>query len=253
MNDLDCWQNPAMPAPQNYHDFPLPDISVRDRNRLEKGPQSALTVAKSWRPSGASTIFEVAIATLCRFALRLVDRTTGRAYSADELEAKILEQVDTTILELEEAPVDAVEGVAASLLFFFTEPTESFQIVSLAENFGEPDIYVSYSVDETFLSPTEAAAYVVTNWPEESNLAASHTTPPSAFVRITCKDIGVGGNDYAFDTPGGPINGLPANLTGGVDAVTGTPGTTGQIAIHGEDAYICVRPSPALWKLITPE
>jgi hypothetical protein len=184
--------------------------------------------------------------------LQLAANDAALAALEDRVEVLENEEEGIPVLELEEPPVDAVEGVAASLLFFFTEPADNVQIVSLAENFGEPDIYVGYSVDETFLSPAEAAAYVVTNWPEESDLTASHTTPPSAFVRITCKDIGVSGNDYAFDTPGGPINGLPASLSGGVDAVTGTPGILGQHAIvNGEDAYICVQESPVKWEKLS--
>jgi hypothetical protein len=40
-------------------------------------------LAKSWQPRG--TALENLMATLCRYSLRVIDRSTGEAYSADEL------------------------------------------------------------------------------------------------------------------------------------------------------------------------
>lgn len=78
-----------MGAPKNYNDFPEPDNSTSAQ--VNGGPSSfnVRKIGDLWRPKGIN--FEPLIATLARVALRLVDRETGISYSADELEAKILQ------------------------------------------------------------------------------------------------------------------------------------------------------------------
>lgn len=64
-------------------------------------------MARMWRPKRGS-ILESVLCTLSRFSLRLIDRTTGKAYSADELEAKILAQTSGTPLVLSAPPENGV-------------------------------------------------------------------------------------------------------------------------------------------------
>lgn len=81
-----------MPRPKNYHQIPKPSTSVSERNRLEPGALDEKTLSRLWRPR-AGSLLEVMLSTISRVSLRLIDRVTGDAYSADELEAKILEAV----------------------------------------------------------------------------------------------------------------------------------------------------------------
>ncbi len=74
-----------MNAPTQFHQLPAPDSTVAGRNNKDASPseKSFAQLAKHWKPS--DTPFEQLVATISRFAHRLVDRTTGKAYSADEL------------------------------------------------------------------------------------------------------------------------------------------------------------------------
>lgn len=49
-------------------------------------------MARLWRP--VETFLEIAACTLARYALRVIDRSTGIPYSADELKAWILADVE---------------------------------------------------------------------------------------------------------------------------------------------------------------
>ena len=72
-----------MPKPANPVEFPKPQ-SGWSGNRFNISPKVALaTIAKLWRPSGTTAMADAA--TLALVALRVVDRTTGSPYSADEL------------------------------------------------------------------------------------------------------------------------------------------------------------------------
>lgn len=79
----------GMSAPQNNQEVPAPDSDwMRDHQADAPATRSLTKMARLWRPFG--TFFETGAATIARYAHRLIDRTTGKAYSADELEAKIL-------------------------------------------------------------------------------------------------------------------------------------------------------------------
>lgn len=78
-----------MPRPKNYHQVPKPSSAVAARNRLEAGALDEKILSRLWRPR-AGSLLEVVLATISRVSLRLIDRNTGEAYSADELETKIL-------------------------------------------------------------------------------------------------------------------------------------------------------------------
>lgn len=71
-------------AANNFHELPNPHSSVSGVNTTDAGSQKPSRVAEKWRPAG-TPITEPKVSTLSRFAGRLIDRLTGRAYSADEL------------------------------------------------------------------------------------------------------------------------------------------------------------------------
>lgn len=66
----------------DFSQFPEPHPSVAGDRHTENRPGLIARLARLWRPQGAK---EQELSTLSRFAGRVIDRTTGRAYSADEL------------------------------------------------------------------------------------------------------------------------------------------------------------------------
>jgi len=70
-----------MATPTNLADFPIPHSTVAGPANTAGEPLAAS--AKAYVPK--NTQLETPGSTLARFALRLSDRATGRAYSADEL------------------------------------------------------------------------------------------------------------------------------------------------------------------------
>lgn len=78
--------DPSKPA---FHQIPEPAVAfARENTTSPTGRRSIADIAKRWLPKNVS--IETLIATVARNALRLIDRGTGEAYSADELQAKIL-------------------------------------------------------------------------------------------------------------------------------------------------------------------
>lgn len=73
-----------MAAPSNNQEAPAPDATWKQGHDVDAAPRNSLVKkARLWRPAGQ--VLEAAAATLGRYALRLIDRATGRAFSADEL------------------------------------------------------------------------------------------------------------------------------------------------------------------------
>lgn len=73
-----------MPTPQDLHKLPNPHSSIAGRNNRDSGDNSSLKrQAVKYRPAGTSA--ESLVSIVARFAATLIDRKTGRAYSADEL------------------------------------------------------------------------------------------------------------------------------------------------------------------------
>jgi hypothetical protein len=81
----------------DFSQFPDPHASVAGDRHTENRPGLMAKIARLWRPRGAS---EPELSTLARFAGRLIDRKTGRAYSADELGDFIKDYIETSVLGL---------------------------------------------------------------------------------------------------------------------------------------------------------
>jgi hypothetical protein len=112
-----------MSAPGNYHEIPAPSPKTSATIRNTPSAFSLRRIAELWRPDGGR--LETLLATLARVSLRLVDRKTGIAYSADELEAKILGQTGSDedddsgkfVQILDESPISEQLEVSGSLTF----------------------------------------------------------------------------------------------------------------------------------------
>ena len=72
-----------MPKPTNPIEFPTPAGAWTGNRFLASTKRSLTAIAKLWRPSGTNMAADAAVLSLV--ALRVVDRTTGIPYSADEL------------------------------------------------------------------------------------------------------------------------------------------------------------------------
>lgn len=75
-----------MSAPANPQDFPNPSATFR--GTAQRANPIAQKLAKAWQPAG--TALEGLLSTLCRYALRVIDRETGEAYSADQLQRRTI-------------------------------------------------------------------------------------------------------------------------------------------------------------------
>ena len=76
-----------MPTPSK-NQIPDPHVDFAGRNNLDSsGKNSFRRKAKLFAPE--NTNMEEMVSTVSRYALRLIDRVTGKAYSADELQEKI--------------------------------------------------------------------------------------------------------------------------------------------------------------------
>jgi hypothetical protein len=72
----------------NYHEIPNPDNDAAGRNHHDRGNFSITKNADKWRPAGAPPT-EPKVSTVSRFAGRLIDRLTGKCYTADEIEGRV--------------------------------------------------------------------------------------------------------------------------------------------------------------------
>ena len=82
-------------AANNFHELPNPHSSVSGVNTSDAGNQKPSRVAEKWRPAG-TPVTEPKVSTISRFAGRLIDRLTGKAYSADELLNRDITAADIT-------------------------------------------------------------------------------------------------------------------------------------------------------------
>lgn len=82
-------------AANNFHELPNPHSSVSGVNTSDAGNQKPSRVAEKWRPAG-TPVTEPKVSTISRFAGRLIDRLTGKAYSADELLSRPVAAADIT-------------------------------------------------------------------------------------------------------------------------------------------------------------
>lgn len=72
-----------MTAPANKNEIPVPNPQFTADKRVAEHPDNSLVKrAKAWAPRGAA---EELAATAARYAIRVIDRITGYAYTADEL------------------------------------------------------------------------------------------------------------------------------------------------------------------------
>lgn len=69
-----------------FQKLPEPHSTVAGHNNPETSTFSLKKLARLWRPQN---VIEPEVSTLARFAGRLIDRVTGKAYSADEFAQKL--------------------------------------------------------------------------------------------------------------------------------------------------------------------
>jgi len=73
-----------MPLPNNFNEIPKLHGTLTGENNQKPNSDLAIDkMAKNYTPKGFKS--EPSLASVSRFAVRLIDRLTGKAYSADEL------------------------------------------------------------------------------------------------------------------------------------------------------------------------
>jgi hypothetical protein len=103
-----------MSAPSNRQEVPVPHPDWSGQNEIDAAPGKTIAKrARLWRP--LRTILEPLACTLARYAHRLIDRTTGIPYSADELMTAALGRISDPGI-LEKLTIQARNGKA--FLFF---------------------------------------------------------------------------------------------------------------------------------------
>lgn len=126
-----------MSAPNNYHEFPNPSTETLDTIEQTPDASNLMDVAEKWRPEGF--LMDSVISTLSRAALRVVNRETGVAYSADELETKVLA---TAVVSTEDV-LDRLKGSVGDPAKIGTEHLpDELEVDSLVIGEYEPGVQV---------------------------------------------------------------------------------------------------------------
>ncbi|GAA5117128.1 hypothetical protein JIN84_17865 [Luteolibacter yonseiensis] len=198
----------------------------------------ARRMAGAWRPRGCN--LEETLSTLARATLRLIDRVTGKSYSADEFEAKILASVAAgTVLERDSPPLDAGLRILGSL-------TIDGDLVTL------PDLIPTGGETPEWTDTGEPADEIVDGWIVDYDTIS---------FRWNIRRV-VGGENLAVwygtdvDSPElveeyYPLNFGPVPISGvATIELIGTPAQyLLQMAVvnGGDQLYACTRLSPVQW------
>ena len=246
-----------MSRPKNYHQVPKPSSAVAARNRLEAGALDEKTLARLWRPR-AGSLLEVVLATISRLSLRLIDRVTGEAYSADELEAKILEAVGAlTRTALEGVPINEVVWIPHYLETNFTSEANNdvrFQqkasdvlpTIQIVNGGSFTSFLVAVSVVGTAITLTLKTNFSIASALGSEIIAAVNAHPQASLLVVASNKTGNDGSGAV-----GTVFLLGAtDLSGGADPVVGspTPAAVGQLCIvDASDVYVAAQVSPPIW------
>ena len=231
-----------MSEPSQFHELPSPHSSVAGINTVDKGNLKPSKIAKKWKPNGAPAS-EPDVSTVSRFSGRLIDRETGKAYSADEFLALLAPAVYDGEPDNAEAATGVLTGttIAADDTVTIGDLTYTF-VAELTEDTGDAvpfEVLVGAS-DSDSLDNLIAA---INGDAGEGTLYGTGTTAQPLLsaaagagdtIDLTAVTAGAAGNDIPT-TDGLTAGGFgAATLTGGVD---GTPGKLGQLATDGTDVW----------------
>lgn len=239
----------------NFHRFPEPKESVAGRWNVFPANHSLRRIAAMWRPAGSN--LEPVVATLCRFAHRIVS-ATGDAYTSEELEAKILSATATPPTVAASAPVD---GEAAATLANNTITLSNSSTISIPggsiTTFNVAYLYRGGGLWSTAVGSPRTIRHDGTRW------VAKYVNPLAGNYPAVWA---TGAADADPSTLTWAHASSPDNLSnfGGTFTTTATSGafagSTGTAATHlGQtvivaetDVYTCVRVSPVKWAKLTP-
>lgn len=252
------WQSLAMAAPSNFHQIPLPDTGTSVKLRQVADTVDDRKVGNAWRPRGNN--LEPPLATAARVALRLIDRTTGIPYSADEFQAKIMEAIADGIggrpLQLSSPPADETgggNGTAAEFLlqgaiettvdggkhFYVCVRLSPVQWLKLDQSDAEViDLsdYATKSFENIFEGPNLFNGNLYLN----GSVAFTGNSNFSATAAFSAAPAAVASFKAAFGVPSGSGSSSGTN-TGDQTSIVGITGTKSQFntAITDDDfAYI---------------
>lgn len=151
----------------NSQQLPEPHSSIAGRNTLDPSGKNAFAAfAAKFRPK--NVILEIVAATVARFALRLIDQSTGKAYSANELAGYLFPDGDSSF-----------RTISATNAFFrnlgITNASDAIGYVRSTNltndrNYELPDLAGSFVV-----IPSPASAYIRTLLGASDDAAARDT------------------------------------------------------------------------------
>lgn len=125
-----------MRKPSHYHEVPVPSPEAAGRNHADPSSSelSAERMATQYQPRGASR--ETKVATLSRFACRLIDRLTGKAYAANDL---------PEIVQQKTYAGEPVNAVRASLTVNPTGTNNSVDYTAVVYGIAGENVSVAYT------------------------------------------------------------------------------------------------------------
>jgi hypothetical protein len=229
----------------DFHQLPTPDNSIIGRNRPEPAPGefSLARIAKVLLPRGAA---DKLVACVSRFACRLLDRQTGKAYSADELLTLPGTPVNgvkaTGTLSLSDPAADGDTITVGGVVYTFTtsEPTEAYEVAAADDSSNDASAFA------TALRDGATEGLVGPGTPPHPTVTATSVGPDALLVARTA---GSAGNAIATTEASGVASFGAATLTGGVDA---TPGAAGDMRVDATHLYVVASMSAGLpvWRKI---
>ena len=244
-----------MSKPSNFQDVPNPHSSVAGQSLTEtSGPNSPVKMAAKFLPKGAKS--DTPLATLARIGIRLLDRVTGKGYSADELGALLVPAATV----MASAPVNAARATGTltvstgALTAGNTVTINGVVFTAVAEDATPTGNQFKIGTDYTTAAANLLAAiqartgYGGTVFPVTASSAAGASN-----VVITVASIyyTTAGNSVGFiKTAANIAISVGGTLTGGTE---GTPATClGNRVFVGSSpgsyaAYECERVSPVIW------
>jgi len=219
--------------------LPKPAYRVSGQTTTEQ-PGMFRRLAKLFKPRFAQ---EEECCTVSRYAERLIDRVTGDAFSSDELGPLVIEML-SAFLTYSGTPVNAIVGQSAYNAFTVGKGV-GFNVV--ARYVGVPASPLTL-VLETGAGQTGTLSVVSETASTLTVNLAFHTVDGEKVITTTIQQLAdfINTNSSLFnivvslapDTP--CISGSVIVADNGVNAVDGTPGSFGRLAINVSESSVTV-------------
>jgi hypothetical protein len=221
--------------PSSYHEIPVPHNEAAGRSNNDRGSLSITKNAKFYRPADAPHT-EPPVATMARFANRLLDPRTGKGFTAETLPGL----VPIIHANGEGVPVNGIAGVPHGVPHYIRVSGEIYD--------GDADVD---EFDIPFSSISGGYPSYVSDGGSYSNSGTGWTLTVNA-GEWSNEDTSVAPADQELEADS-PATGTP-ELTG---IFPTEASAVGQLCIVGDpDAnqlvFVCTRLNPVKWQVTGP-